>query len=502
SAITGAGGGGAPVVLRVIDDAGRAMGQAAGGSENSLPFSGLVNLQSASPRADLAVVARVNSTQYTVEVTGTGAGSFDLGIVAPTGARGLTQLSYIGVPIDAGGIARVVINLADLGAPILEVDRDGDGRIDQTVAPLLVAITEGPPTVLTVRQLDSSFYDAPGNVQDPATYGLLVGVLFDRPVTAASAEATANYGVDANAVVGALLQPSGRLVYLYLQKPVGTFVNRTLSLANIVDAGNNMLPPTTLSIETVLSDGGHVFGQVRTADGQPVPDALLDLTMVGDFSSFTVSRVRTDAKGSFDFDYVSTIADVVITAQHPVTLELARLQARVRAPGEMLLLNPTFFGKGTVRGRVFAADGVTPVPGAPVNLIPSTITTQQFGANANALGDYVITGVPVGTYIVRSVDGTGAFGQATGLIAAAGDDVVTNLVLINLPEQAGRLIGRVFLTDGATPAAGFSVYVGTYDRRTSTVAAVTQGVTDSAGSFAFDRLLAGSYDVVAIDPAT
>src|SRR5437773_343436 len=121
SALTGAGGGGAPVVLRVIDDAGRAMGQAAGGSENSLPFSGLVNLQSASPRADLAVVARVNSTQYTVEVTGTGAGSFDLGIVAPTGARGLTQLSYIGVPIDAGGIARVVINLADLGAPILEV---------------------------------------------------------------------------------------------------------------------------------------------------------------------------------------------------------------------------------------------------------------------------------------------------------------------------------------------------------------------------------------------
>ena len=123
-------------------------------------------------------------------------------------------------------IARVVINLADLGAPILEVDRDGDGRIDQTVVPLLLAITEGPPTVLTVRQLDSSFYDAPGNVQDPATYGLLVGALFDRPVTAASAEATTNYAVDANAVIGAQPQPSGRLVYLYLMKPVGTARNR------------------------------------------------------------------------------------------------------------------------------------------------------------------------------------------------------------------------------------------------------------------------------------
>ena len=60
----------------------------------------------------------------------------------------------------------------------------------------------------------------------------------------------------------------------------------------------------------------------------------------------------------------------------------------------------------------------------------------------------------------------------------------------------------MFLGDGATPAVGFTVYVGSYDRRTSAVAAVSQAVTDAAGSFAFDRILAGSYDVVAIDPAT
>src|SRR5207245_2986169 len=80
--------------------------------------------------------------------------------------------------------------------------------------------------------------------------------------------------------------------------------------------------------------------------------------------------------------------------------------------------------------------------------------------------------------------------------------VLTVLDLIKRPEQAGRLIGRVFLSDGATPAVGFTVYVGAYDRQTSTVAAVTQVLTDSAGSFAVDRILAGSYDVVAIDPAT
>ena len=77
-----------------------------------------------------------------------------------------------------------------------------------------------------------------------------------------------------------------------------------------------------------------------------------------------------------------------------------------------------------------------------------------------------------------------------------------NLVLVTQPD-GGQLMGRVFLGDGTTPGAGFTVYVGRYHRDSATIDAVDQTLVDAAGTFAFTRPLpAGPYDVVAVDPAT
>jgi len=111
--------------------------------------------------------------------------------------------------------------------------------------------------------------------------------------------------------------------------------------------------------------------------------------------------------------------------------------------------------------------------------------------------------VPVGTYIVRASDGRNAIGQATGVIPTAGAEARTNVVVI--PNQPlGTLTGRVFRSDGSTPAGGFLVYVGSlsFAGGKPVIRAVDQGVTDAAGSFAFTQLLANTYDVVAVDPAT
>ncbi|MCI0438824.1 MAG: carboxypeptidase regulatory-like domain-containing protein [Chloroflexi bacterium] len=397
----------------------------------------------------------------------------------------------------------MVVNLAGGNDFSLSVDQNGDGVNDQTLSPspTQLAIVEGAPQIITVRQLESAFFDRPGDLRDPATHGLLVGVLFDKPVTEESAESEANYEVEVNRVEDAQLQRSGRLVYLYLQKPIGNLVPRSITVQGVEDARGNALAQLTLPIDMVLTDGAHVFGQVRQADGTPVPGALFSLTVVFGQAGFTVASIHTDAEGGFDLDYVTALGDgIVLFAQDPVSLDTTTLRARIRAPGEMLLLNPTFLGKGVVRGTVFDASG-DPVPDILVRVFPTGFN-RGIAANANALGEYVVNDVPVGTYSAWARDPTGAFGEAAGVILSAGQTAVTDIELVHQPDQAGRLVGRVFHSDGATPAAGFDVYVGSYDRRTSTIAAVDQTVTNESGSFAFESLLAGGYDVAAVDSAT
>ncbi|QYZ65331.1 MAG: hypothetical protein OI74_04575 [Gammaproteobacteria bacterium (ex Lamellibrachia satsuma)] len=503
AAVAGLGIGPAPVELRILDGAGNAAGPGPGpdGTGQTLPYAEVVPIITNGGRADLALVSRLDALEYIVEVTGTGSGQFDLGVSVPTGVGEVTLLSYSGVGIGPGGTARITIRLGQANSFDLVVDSNGDGVTDATLPAANVLITEASPQVLTVRQLESYNLGHPGNIFDPATYGLLVGVLFDKPVTEATATETANYAIESNSALGAVLQPSGRLAYLYLERPIGTLIDRGITISAIADERGNLLAADTRTIETVLADGAHVFGQLRTAAGEPVPDALFDLTVViSPFFTFDVSRIHTDSEGNFDFDFVRRIGRYFkLKAQHPETLDFTSLTAKVRAPGEEMLLFPTFRGKGSVRGQVTDAAGL-PVAGAPVLLASPQMPRSGLGANTDALGEYIIPDVPVGTYSVRSFDGEGAFGLASGVVESAGEEAVTDIQLILQTSELGNLTGRVFLADGSTPGEGFSVYVGSYDRITNTVSAVDQAESDEAGSFDFGNLVPGKYDVVALDP--
>ncbi|MEG7522132.1 MAG: carboxypeptidase-like regulatory domain-containing protein [Chromatiales bacterium] len=500
-AIAGLGNAPAPVKLRILDGAGNAAGSGPDGTDQTLPYAEVVPIITNGGRADFALVSRLDAVDYIVELTGTGSGLFDLGVSVPTGAGEATLLIYSGVAIGPGGTARITIRLGQANSFDLVVDSNGDGLADATVAAATTLINEVPPQVLAARQLESYNLGSPGNIFDPATYGLLVGVLFDKPVTETTATETANYVIESNSALGAVLQPSGRLAYLYLERPIGTLVDREITISGIADERGNLLIPDTRTIETVLADGAHVFGQLHTAAGEPVPDALLDLTIaISPFYVFDVSRIHTDSEGNFDFDFVRRIGRYfTLKAQHPETLDFTSLIAKVRAPGEEMLLFPTFRGKGSVRGQVTDAAGL-PVAGAPVLLASPQMPRGGLGANADVLGEYIIPDVPVGTYTVRSFDGAGAFGLASGVVESAGEEAVTDIQLILQTTELGNLTGRVFLADGSTPGVGFSVYVGSYDRLTNTISAVDQTESDEAGSFAFENLIPGAYDVVAIDP--
>jgi hypothetical protein len=455
----------------------------------------------------LAVLAQVIPQRHVFELTAAAAGPHDLGIVIPGPEPGvLRQLRYAGIALGTGGTARVEIDLSAPGDPLLRTDANGDGSFEGTLAPQSSLVTEPAPQVLAVRQLESSFRTPSGDPKDPATYGLILGVMLNKPVTTASAQLKTNYSIDNNQVIGASLQSSGRLVYLYLQKPVGGLTPRSLGISGITDLRGALLPPATVPIQMFFADGAHVFGQVREAGGGGVPNAVLRLRITtGPQESFDVATIQVDGNGSFDFDFVPRIGQYfTLTAQHPVTRDLTSISSRVRGAGEQLLLNPTFTGRGTVRGRLLATDGTTPLPNIPVALIPGAVLgIRGFVVRTNEVGEFQFNDVPVGVFTLSASDGAGGFAQSPGLLPSAGQIIVQDLVLVAQPESAGLVTGRVFLADGITPGTGFTVYVGRYDRQNASIAAVDSTTTDASGSFTFARgLPPNSYDVVAVDPAT
>jgi hypothetical protein len=523
-AITGLGAGAAPVVLTIRDSQGRTVAPRQMQTGVPLPSGGLLNLQNEGGRVDLAAIAKLESnSRYTVEVTGTGNGLFDLGIVVPNGSGQVQLLRYTNVATRAGAKARVVIDLANPGEYGMEVDLDGDGTVEETISPASLEIHEEAPRVLAVRQLTQDDMVPTRFVPQLLEYGQYVGVLFDKPVTSESADsmsgknptASKNFAVEANSTINSALQQGRRLVYLFLQKPIGALVDRKITVSGIVDDRGMNLASATLPIQMMHSSGARVLGQVRTADGKPVPHSVLELGFYPLDVYLPLARLETDAEGKFAVDFVrqqlggfESKPQRHFKVQHPDTGEFADLEFYVRGAGETLFLTPTFVGKGTVRGRVLGTEGVTPVRDALVKLSSSQVFASYNGASTitNALGEFVFTEVPVGPYTVMAMSSAGAYGQAAGVIESAGKESVVDIVVV-VDQSLGRLTGRVFLSDGETPAEGFQVFVGRIGADSNgnpNISAVAQTVTDSSGSFTFENLPPGqgAYDVVAVDRAS
>jgi hypothetical protein len=494
--------GAAPAQLTITRDD----GESAALDALAMARTAIVPMVTPGALSTLSVSIAPESSRYVIEAVSPDGGPLDFGISVPgESASESRRVRFDAVPLQPGGRVRVVVDLTAPSPFAAHVDRDGDGDVDVVVPGSIDTLVAEGLQVVSARQLESSFFAAPGDIRDPATYGLLVAVLFNKPTQEASVEQKTNYAVEANRVVGAAQQAGGRLVYLYLEKPVGGLVARSLTAHDIVDVTGAALPLTTQPIVMRLTDGARLVGQTREANGAGVPNSFLNLTIVhGALFSFTLATIQTDGQGGFDFDFVPRIGTVSLTAQHPQTRATASLSARVRGAGETLLLNPTFRGSGTVRGRVLASDGVTPVSPATVALLPGSILQLRgLQTNVNALGEFVFTDVPVGVFTLRAIDGRQASGQTTGVLNTAGETTQLDVVVLNEPETGGTLIGRVFLSDGETPAQDFQVFVGGYDRLNSRINAVDQTRTDATGSFAFaTRLPENGYDVVAVDAAT
>lgn len=208
---------------------------------------------------------------------------------------------------------------------------------------------------------------------------------------------------------------------------------------------------SVVTLDVVLPPTGVVTGTVLNEANVPVPYAQVSLTTPGySYQEY----VSADEQGVYRFERV-TLGNFSLDARDYNTGGVGSAAGALTGEGETVSVNIKTTGTGTVRGTVFKADGVTPLPRARV-----TVENLEHGdayqqsVTADDAGNFVAAGVAAGKVRVAAFDPAALTraGLAEGQLTA-GDTAAVNVTLGN---AFGLRYGRYNL-DGAD---GFRYDVG------------------------------------------
>jgi hypothetical protein len=311
-------------------------------------------------------------------------------------------------------------------------------------------------------------------------FGRVVAVLFSEEVTADSVqdrvrrELLTHYQAEENEVVGVSLQPDRRIAFLALRDPLGPFIPRQITMTGVASvSGQTMTPWTgpiepTLDVQEITDEAGVLSGKVLQADGTPVGAAEVRLftgIYVGldcDFTWYGVSTKRADGMGQYGWDLVLKNSGTQVSAIDPDTQNSRSLQLNMSRHGQRLNVDMVFLGRGTLQGRTFAEDGLTPLSGTDLR-VTSLTDYSEYGAKTDLDGRFFIAGVPVGNILIEGIHvGTQSKVTQSDYIGAAGGIIQRDLVLLSeqtrqITIQYGAVSGYVLRSDGATPVPALPV---------------------------------------------
>lgn len=158
-----------------------------------------------------------------------------------------------------------------------------------------------------------------------------------------------------------------------------------------------------------------------------------------------------------------------------------------------------FRGRGVVKGQVLAADGVTPIADAAVNLFPDPDSRERGrGLRSDSAGAFAFYGVPLGFYSLQAASSGGERRTVSGLIEQPGQTNNIQVVLSALQVALVPAGGRVTEADNATPHAGATVMVGKFDDHGVFKSVVALVRTDTNGYWEATAIPVGVYDLVAV----
>lgn len=238
-----------------------------------------------------------------------------------------------------------------------------------------------------------------------------------------------------------------------------------------------------LDLDIVLLGTGTLAGQVFAANGTtPLAGAVVQvssLTRFGDLFSAV-----TNSSGAFAIAGVP-VGNVTIEAAHVATNSKTLLASAIPAAGATVVRNLTLIPlgeiqiqRGTVKGQIFRADGVTPVAGVPV------FTDLGGVATTTASGSYRIEGLPAVPITVKAIDQARREQGSVVTTVVGGQEITANILLLG---GTGTVRGVVLDSNG-TPVANAVVGGG--------LALVR---TDVNGAFTLAEVPLGQRTISALD---
>jgi hypothetical protein len=238
--------------------------------------------------------------------------------------------------------------------------------------------------------------------------------------------------------------------------PVGTFhlwaTKRTQSgggttTASVSSEGQVVDVPFVITV--VRPKFGRVEGRIFNPNGTPAANAQVTIRPLGVPLSTTA-----DGAGAYHLDNVP-VGGFLVEARAPDVPGTMVRRAELLFEGDIQRLDLTLLGAGRITGTVYEADGVTPVPFAPVSMNgePSSgcgnVIDPHCHASADALGRFAFDGAPVRNFNVSAVHPISGLKGAAGDVLNPGQTADVRIVL-----QASSVVsGRVIFASGQ-PAEG------------------------------------------------
>jgi hypothetical protein len=427
----GNGSSGAPVNVSLTDSSGNALTSTTPGG--AIPGGVLLPLGTAGSSPVLGYVTAPNAPPYTLLLTPTGTGSVDIGVTLPNGSGAFTHGTISGVSVASGQPIRLIIDPTQPNNLQVAIDTAGNGSFSTTRTLGVETLQPSGPQLISANVI------GPETLSQAGPFGFNGVALFDRIVDPTTAKTTSNYTVPSNAITSASPQLSGRLVFVNLQQPEGTYVPTTFAVAGINDLRGVTGPGGNVPLGSRIQDPGAVVsGRVFNADGSAASNVQVTYEnwpydpncSSQQRSPVGLANFNTGGDGHYQFRFVrqdNCGAPFIIATNDPNTGALRTLNSYVRTAGQQIVLDVALFGRGSVTGIVSDLHG-NPVSGAQVVAVSGTDPQVGGQAFTDGNGSYTISGITVGPVNVSA--GMGAsLGHSAGDIQRAGTTATVNVTL-------------------------------------------------------------------------
>jgi hypothetical protein len=405
------------------------------------------------PEIPITVVVDQVTTQ---DITLPAAGSLQIQVNYARGAAAGGAAVYIS---DAAGVNRMAVTT------------DAAGRATAT------NVAAGPVTVRAYHPTDSNFYADVTTAL--STEGQVVPVTVTLPgVVTATAHVATSLGTSVSDVPSYLYRTADMNSYLYYGSTDGTGTatfglvssgtSYTARAQRYVPSYNGYYLPALSSAFTPTTDGDVVTAEIQVPAVANTTVALLK----PDGTSF--GRATIYVKNAFQPNFQNQGYTDATTGRYLVPLPEGDYTIRVKDyntgaslvdysgtitaadEGQASTITITVGAEsGTISGKIFGADGVTPMSGSSVYLFSALDMVRVTTTTSSSDGSYGFTNQRFGAagFIVRAF-APGSTGDTTTSVDVPGNftaGVPTATVNVTMPFAPMTLSGTVFAGDGVTP---------------------------------------------------